>query len=203
MCGLFGYVGESYNPGLMIRAAREAGRRGPHAYGFAYEGEVVRGLGSLSDKPEVVLQTTGNWLIGNARMATFGGFEKPADNQPLVSGSTILAHNGNVYDHQKVMAAYRYEPQSAIDSEALLAAVINDPRWREVLYHAADFAPQAALLRHQGAFYFVSLGHPLYVLNDDSGHYLCSRSFDDRCQLLATGIWEYRFALAQSSHYDK
>lgn len=188
MCGLFGFTGEQLDIALLQRAAGEAGRRGPHAYGFASEAGIVRALGCMSDNLRALSQCRGTWVVGSARLATFGGYRKTEDNQPLVTEGAVLSHNGNVYEYRRILAELNYIPATEMDSEALLAAIVQRQDWPALLEDLGKKTPQAALVYRDGSYYTARYGHPLYALPVGAGTYYGSRPFDERCRLVPEGV---------------
>lgn len=187
MCGLFGFVGEELDTNVVQQIAQEAGRRGPHAYGFAWEEGVIRDVGCMSDHLDRLSAIDGGWFIGHARLATYGTYLIPEYNQPLIAEKTVVAHNGNIYDYQNIIEELEWTPKTQIDTEAILAMLLRYRDWPYILGRQADRSPQAALIRHKDSMYTVRYGHPLYALEIGQGTYFCSRPFDARCTMVATG----------------
>lgn len=144
MCGLFGFVGAADpNPEDVLAVMREAGRRGPHAYGYAWidaaadtaqTGMPLNGAEAASRGPHVVtargsitqhLSAVSGALrgkrlfIGQCRLVTSGPARDARNNQPLVAGSIALAHNGNVYNADAILETHGLRARTRNDSEAL------------------------------------------------------------------------------------
>lgn len=177
MCGLFGFVG---NPDMdIVRAiAGEAAKRGPHAWGFAFDCGTVNGMGCLLNHMRMLDCLEGaSWCIGNARMATFGASDE-RNNQPIRVGKVTVVHNGNIYAAGEIMHRFGHTPQTQSDTEALavvLDADLPDFGFFDIPYGGA---PQAALWKRKGepAVHAACMGHPLYYTLDLEGCvYLCSR----------------------------
>ena len=174
MCGLFGFVGRP-DMDVLRAIAVEAAARGPHAWGFAADLGVVKGLGSLRNNlHRLDGLASASWCIGNARMATFGAVDT-SDSQPITVRGVSVVHNGNIYAAPAIMQRLGYMPATGSDTEALAAALAKGWSFWDV---PTGGVAQAAIWKLAGdpCLYAVSAGHPLLRAEDAQGTvYLCSR----------------------------
>ena len=174
MCGLFGFVGRP-DMDVLRAIAVEAAARGPHAWGFAADLGVVKGLGSLRNNLQRLDGlASASWCMGNARMATFGALDT-ADSQPLTVRDVTVVHNGNIYAAPAIMQRLGHTPATGSDTEALAATLAKGLSFWDA---PTGGVAQAAIWKLGGdpCLYAVSAGHPLLCAQDERGTvYLCSR----------------------------
>lgn len=181
MCGIFGFIGPAPDKALIAELARKAGRRGPHACGWAVRTasglfEIERRAGSLASYAERI--PMGSAIIGHSRLATTGGgsYKNLDDAQPLtLPGAQPFAQYAFV--HNGVAGIECGEPlDTGNDSEALLrlalrsglAAAVGALPTRE---------PYAVIFAGTFGLHAARRGLPLYCRADKSGAYLCSVIF--------------------------
>lgn len=179
MCGIAGFVsfGKPPTDRMLSELVHQAGKRGPHAHGWAWLGHhgwgVIRREGPLQHPPVEMLPSS--VIIGHSRLATSGrmpGSVPPVDEaQPITSGDFLLAHNGTIPGSAE-----------AVDSWTLLQALVSRPDQPLAVIEAlAEGRPSAFVLGRwrTGRLTLVGAGHPLYIAERSEGVYFCSRSLSD------------------------
>jgi predicted glutamine amidotransferase len=178
MCGIFAWVGgPDLKPDgeLLQLAAAGAAARGPHSHGWVSTGQVPhRALGPM-DPAQVPADVSG-WILGHARLSTYGAVSDVAATHPIHLDGHYLVHNGNA-PH-----AYRRHPGLPSDSVAL--ATIYAEYRRQGLYptdalmltvaDADQVAWAVAVMDSSGVLVASSSGLPIHVLDTGSGTYLSS-----------------------------
>jgi predicted glutamine amidotransferase len=201
MCGIFGYHGPNGpDPTLFGSIALEAGRRGPHGFGWAarhpdlggsrLSGEHRPGTlsGHLADINRMVAGAS--TVLGHCRLATVGDWQDAGQLQPILSSGHAVAHNG-VIDNPDDL-----EPGAATDSIALARAYARLRYDAVSPYTALDKLMGTAqarswavvVLDSNGRLYAHRHYHPLWRLITGGGIYLSSRRFHPDCDLLPEDI---------------
>jgi len=117
--------------------------------------------------------------IGHARLATSGaGIE---DAQPLMIEDMVFAHNGTVYRHQEMAAAYGLQTTGGNDSEVLgrlfrLFGYDAEGALEEVRDHQGE-TPHAFIAAEGNRMWLGSFGQPLYIREECWARYACSWRF--------------------------
>jgi len=126
MCGIFGFAGDSHDKGVLRSIAEGAGRRGMDGYGIGWLDETDKLHACRSREPlrrslQVLDELdAARVALGHARLATVGGSEDLRNFHPFLAGqSTLLVHNGNLYNFRELKAAYGIDTQSDCDSEVM------------------------------------------------------------------------------------
>lgn len=193
MCGVFGAVGSSIDTKLLMSAAGEASKRGPHAFGFSWlsgnEIQTYKGTGPLSDSLDTLARTNGaRWIVGSSRMATFGSWRENKNNQPLTVPGVSIVHNGNVYNASEILFSLGWTPKTESDTEAILALAVSGTEIRQVWNR---IIPQVAsvivIAKYQNVSVFRHM-HPVFGLTVDKTSYFGSRPFHHECSMLNNGI---------------
>ena len=184
MCGMFGYSGDRPpDPALLHRIAGAAARRGPHSWGFAVvrHGSPARYVypsaypGTL---PAAALGHTA--IIGHFRLATTGDYHAITQAQPLADARHAIVHNGVIPHPETYAGVDRLETGS--DSEAVLVLLrqgytLTEIRDRLALVHPTIRQAMLALGR-DGTVQAATAGHPLWVLETETGRYYGSVPLD-------------------------
>lgn len=193
MCGLFAFIGETPDLELLRAIARLAGRRGPHACGWAQSADglnfrVARRAGSLSAVCHLIEASP--IVVGHSRLATTGGasYRDLRDAQPLtlpgaaddVAGP-VLVHNG------VALVDYDGPLDTGCDSEAILRLAARAGDLLSALATLPAAEPFAAILVGGGVLEAGRRGLPLFARQTAGGVYLCSVPFDGAA-LLGEGI---------------
>jgi len=177
MCGLFGFIGHSVDQALLEHLAVLAGRRGPHASGWAWwrhdKLEIRRQEGS-SERNAGKLPRDATVLIGHSRLCTSGAFDDLSSAQPILVEGLAFAHNG--------VARTRIPPpdcETTCDSEALARiAAAESGSLADKLSAAVDSldpeTPFAIVAASDEGIAAARRGLPLFVNETLGGAYLCS-----------------------------
>ncbi len=183
MCGLFGYVGPGDpDPAALHLVAELAARRGPHAWGIAWEDE--RGIG-FHKEPRSYSKRAVNLpgpavharrLIGHCRLSTSGPPTDNLNNQPMLTPGVAVVHNGNVYQHRAWASLYSVELATDCDSE-LLAHLLGRHGAAAAL-GVAGTTPYALMAIHAGRLLVARSAQPLFVWRRPEGLYLSSQPGD-------------------------
>lgn len=195
MCGLFAYTGktragaEDHHRNLVRDMMIEAGRRGPHAWGFTSIGEdglvryAVKNMGPLERVVPWVMShlNVDHTFMGHARLAT-GQQIREYDTQPLhtIDNRFAVAHNGTVRNPERFFEEYSYTPNTGNDSEALLCIIQHEGLRRGMARIQEEVRVgnmQIALIAYSADEGFAAFRsyHPLYIKPVEEGFYLCSR----------------------------
>lgn len=193
MCGLYGFLGEQADAGLLAELAHLADSRGGHAHGWATPDQHHKARGLL--RPDSPLPT--GTMIGHARLATSGSYSDLDCAGPLISGMWRVAHNGTV-PHFVQLAAERGWSPPKVDSAllpALLARMDSIDEITATIEEATRGVPLALLaLRSDGLLVAARRGHPLYTAECTEGHYFCSLPFEGAKLLPDQSVHVYRGA---------
>lgn len=183
MCGLFGFSG-AHKLSTLQTIAKLSSTRGTHAHGAQWATGRIVGAGRWDWALEQLEQVSGSWCVGAGRMATFGTWHDPANNQPITVGGVTLAHNGNLYAGEDWRRAHfpDYTPTTQTDTEwvALALSRGHDPA---TLPHG----PAVALVWHvdgEPGLHLWRTGHPLYTASIGACVYVSSRAWDSACVLV-------------------
>lgn len=173
MCGLAGFSprdGQSPTRSLVRLMVGEAARRGPHSWGIM-QAEESRLRATWGTGSPVLPPVTGAFVF-HARMATNGQWRDHADAQPVLTEdrSFALAHNG-------IIPGVTLAPDSLLLAQRIAEGATLREVMEEVREQWPDIRQAALLLRCDGSLEAVSVGHPLYVLDQPEGWYYCSRPF--------------------------
>jgi glutamine phosphoribosylpyrophosphate amidotransferase len=128
-----GWSAEHTTPTTVARRMfAELASGGPHAWGWMAkqgsnlsvqkrkgraDGDGARDRTRLAGRPE--------WIVGHTRYATHGSPQSHANNHPVRHHRLLGVHNGVLRNHEELLAEAggRYDPTSAVDTEAIFAAV--------------------------------------------------------------------------------
>jgi glucosamine 6-phosphate synthetase-like amidotransferase/phosphosugar isomerase protein len=128
MCGVFGFVSRDdgrMNLEVLARIAEVTGRRGPHAFGFAWidrrgRMKCYKQTGRITDHLGLLrMAADSRMLIGHCRFATQGDPADNINNHPHPADGGWIVHNGQIREYQRVMDCFDLNPVSACDSEVL------------------------------------------------------------------------------------
>lgn len=176
MCGLYGFLGDRADVGLLAELAHLADLRGGHAHGWATTTHDHKERGLF--RPDCPLPT--GTVIGHARLATSGAYDDLRCAQPLRAGSWSVAHNGTIPDVSAHVFRHRltYPPvDSALLPELFHRADTLDGVV-ECLEDLTGGLPLALLaLRRDGLLLAARRGHPLYAATLPEGTYFCTAPF--------------------------
>lgn len=211
ICGIFGFIGEQFEPSTLAEVAREAGKRGPHGFGFARlaeeEIEVVKHQTPLQESISLVVEKQTRLLIGNARLATFGSYENIHGYHPHSKGGFHIVHNGNVYKAPELIERYSLNLISDSDSEVIvhliaLAAGTLEERVNWALREIDCKTNMTLLAMNREGIVAYSQGHSLFTTTRSNAVYLCSRSVAHSEQLEqgATRLYALRPRGAHTNH---
>ena len=183
MCGLFGFSG-AVRLSVLQRLAALSSTRGTHAYGAQWATGRISGAGRWDDHLDQLQAVDGTWCVGVGRMATFGTWRNPANNQPLTVGNVTVVHNGNLYHTDAWLRANfpAYTPLTQTDTE-LVALALAHGYAPEALPHG----PAAALIWHvdgERGLHIWRTNHPLYTASIGECVCISSRAWDDACELV-------------------
>ena len=67
--------------------------------------------------------------------------------QPLINQGAVIAHNGIVREHRKIMQRLEYQPITDNDSEALLAIMMSSRDWQNEIEDISSAAPLAMIVK--------------------------------------------------------
>ena len=176
MCGLYGFLGDTADVGLLAELAHLADLRGGHAHGWATTTQEHKERGLF--RPDCPLPTSS--MIGHARLATSGAFDDLNCAQPIRAGAWTVAHNGtipNVGTHVFRRRLTFPPVDSALLPEFFTRTDTLDGVI-EALEELTAGLPLALLaLRRDGLLIAARRGHPLHVATFAEGTYFCSASF--------------------------
>ncbi len=210
MCGLFGMIATTTTlpQGEVTTLAREAGRRGPNAWGVSWvqpDGTLVRTTQSeaLKAHPERLFASVPRMcraFIGQTRLSTSGTYHEARNNPPFIVGiderQVAIAHNGNVYNAGELIERYGLIPQSECDSEVLglliaqgEGSLVERVQWALSLLDGRS--PYALLVLSQDELVTACGGHPLYRTEGPSWLSFCSRPLGDSSAQLPGGVWSW------------
>jgi asparagine synthetase B (glutamine-hydrolysing) len=191
MCGLIGFVG---NPDMdLVRALiLKARRRGPDSFGIAWM--TSKGDQGIERRPTpswpapfwIALPRNLAWGVGHARLTTSG---RGIDNaQPLRIGDMVFAHNGTVYRHEELAAAYSLPLETGNDSEVVGRLFIHlDYDAAATMDCLAAFQkkliPHSFIAALPSRMWVVAWGQPLHVLELAGVRYVSSWPFPASHQL--------------------
>jgi hypothetical protein len=184
MCGVFGFCGPEPDRQLIRDLAALAGRRGPHACGWAFLDthsgtiKVERRLGSLADHAEHIPASP--IVIGHSRLATTGNlsYRNLRDAQPLTLPGAATETRGKVLVHNGVARVNVDGPlDTGCDSEKLLR-LTTGATLAFALGMLPESEPFAVLLASPGGIHAARRLLPLQVRHTKAGTYLCSVPFD-------------------------
>lgn len=183
MCGLFGFSG-AHSVSTLATLAKLSSTRGTHAYGVRWDTGRIVGAGRWDGNLERLDQVSGSWCVGAGRMATFGSWHNPANNQPITVGAVTVVHNGNVYGAEEWRRAHfpDYTPATQTDTEIVALALAHG-------YHPASLphGPAAALVWHvdgEPGLHLWRTAHPLYTASMGDCVYVSSRAWHPACELV-------------------
>lgn len=174
MCGLVALAGE-VPPEVRATAIIGAAARGPHSHGWATYGHGGWSISRYTGRLTSAALPGDPIAIGHSRLATStrrpGDAPDPDEGQPLVSGGTVLAHNGTLT--AECIADLGQDPAKVtIDSEAILGVLARQDRLagaRFDLLRLACRAPQAFIWADADGLYAGRVtgvrvaAHPLYA----------------------------------------
>lgn len=187
MCGMFGYAGSRPNMARVREIATLAGRRGPHACGWATAAgavmRVTRDHGSLAD--HVARIPVARVIVGHSRLSTSGGlsYRDLRDAQPLTLPGGINEAAGRVMAHNGVAKVNFAGPlDTNCDSEKLLRLAANSSL-AFALAQLPDGEPYAVIMGGIAGLIVARRGLPLFAKHTVEGVYLCSVPFDDATPL--------------------
>jgi glutamine phosphoribosylpyrophosphate amidotransferase len=195
MCGRIGFMGY---PDLQLLDALilKARRRGPDSFGIAWmtssgdRGIERRPTPSWPAPFRVQLPRNLVWGVGHARLTTSG--RAINDAQPLRIGDMVFAHNGTVYDHADLAAAYSLPLETGNDSEALarLFARFNHDAaetMARLAVHQKN-TPHSFIAALPTQMWVVAWGQPLHVLETARARYVSSWPLPGSHQLSAGNV---------------
>ena len=187
MCGMFGYAGSRPNMARVREIATLAGRRGPHACGWATAAGTVirvnRDHGSLADHVDRV--PSARMIVGHSRLSTSGGlsYRDLRDAQPLTLPGGVTEATGYVMAHNGVAKVNFAGPlDTNCDSEKLLRLTASG-NLAFALAQLPDDEPYAVIVGAITGLIVARRGLPLFVKHAVEGVYLCSVPFDDATPL--------------------
>jgi hypothetical protein len=189
MCGLFAFIGATPDEQLLQEVARLAGRRGPHACGWAQsdDGErfaITRREGSLSAACRDVQPS--RIVVGHSRLSTMGGtsYRDLRDAQPLTLPGAVAETSGPILVHNGVASVQYAGPlDTGCDSEAILRLAARAGNLFSALACLPADEPFAAIYVSGGVLEAGRRGLPLFARQTLGGVYLCSVPFDGAAQL--------------------
>ncbi len=89
-------------------------------------------------------------------------------------GKHAVAHNGNIYNYKVLYERFCYQPKTGNDSEALIALRRAMPLERALKQISG--VPYAVIYAQaNGRVELARKYHPLYLFEDRTGVYFCSR----------------------------
>lgn len=199
MCGVFAFAGDVHaDDEILSQAARAAFFRGPHGHGWASDSGVHRTLGVPGT---MGLPSTPRWIVGHARLATFGMPRDESGLQPVTVDGHTLAHNGNVYNWRDLVDQFELD-DPATDSWALGGVYAH--------HRALGMNPGAALSRTlrlcqmkagaivirdaSGALVAWRRRLPIHIFSCAAGTYLSSGRFHGARPLPEDGPWVVHLA---------
>jgi predicted glutamine amidotransferase len=200
MCGLFGFVAKRDAQAACSQECLRtifalANERGPDGWGLVHTRDdrvAVALVGTSAQSAHEALDSIGRCevVVGHCRLATTGDL---GVRQPLKCGSGFISHNGNVQAVEDLATSYSLEPETTCDSEVLgmlidLARGPLEQRASAALETiGVDKQHPSAMIGLFGTELVVAAaGHPLYVREDDSGYYFCSKTFDGAKRITKT-----------------
>jgi asparagine synthetase B (glutamine-hydrolysing) len=181
MCGMFGYIGPGPDRGTIAELAKLAGRRGPHACGWAALHGSTLGIrkqpGSLSQAASTV--PAARIVLGHSRLATtaFGEHGNLRDAQPVTIPPGAMETSGPVLVHNGVADIPGVPLEGGCDSEALLRLYIEAGSLHAALDRLPEREPYAVILAESSRVIYARRGLPLFAATRPDGLYLCSVPF--------------------------
>lgn len=183
MCGLFGFSG-AHSLSSLQTIARQASQRGTHAHGAQWATGRIAGAGRWDGALDQLEQVSGAWCVGAGRMATFGTWRDPVNNQPLTVGNVTLVHNGNLYGAEEWRRAHApdYTPLTQTDTELIALALSRGMACDDLPHGVA-----VALIWHvhdEPGLHVYRTAHPLYIATVDGCTYASSKAWHRACELV-------------------
>jgi asparagine synthetase B (glutamine-hydrolysing) len=196
MCGLMGFVGNP-DDDLVRALILKARRRGPDSFGIAWM--TTKGDRGIERRPtpswpapfRVELPKNLAWGVGHARLTTSG---RGIDNaQPLRVGDMVFAHNGTVYEHEELAAAYHLPLETGNDSETLARLFASfDHDAAQTMACLETFqgkrTPHSFIAAIPTRIWVVAFGQPLHVLEIGEVRYASSWPFPGSHQLTTGNV---------------
>lgn len=174
MCGIWGFEGRPARNTLKSIISK-ADERGGHSFGFfgiTPKNEQVylkmNGRADIELLAELALKCEIG--IGHSRLATSGDLQL-INSQPLLYFNVAIVHNGNIDEHEEIMARHNYSPRTKVDSEAIIPMLIND----NVQVDGAFLAIKYDEYSHTLISYNQLL--PLIKSNEGGTNYYCSKEW--------------------------
>jgi len=175
MCGLFGAVGKSINPGTIRALALINRERGTDSLGFFdNSGKLVKSgkdpMDALNNRGiSKFIDHTGRWfLAGHTRYATRGRVCK-RNAHPFHYGNIVGSHNGHVTAPKgyQVDSEYLFDQLDLADGDYQRAFADVQGYWALTWFDGDAFYAQA----HKNSLWFGLVGDTLYY-SSDRGHLL-------------------------------
>ena len=141
MCGIAGYycfgnLRPSYNEITQLFTALEDRGRDASGYAFINEGKlevykkpVPSSRLVRSKRYKKFAQQLPKCLLLHCRQATQGSVYKNVNNHPIFSKGVAVVHNGIINNYEDVYRKYSYQPDGEVDSEAIIACLLQAPLW--------------------------------------------------------------------------
>lgn len=185
MCGLFGYIGSKFNPGMLQKIAEHTeSRRGGHAWGIVWQ--TKSGITRTHKRPGFIpskafaVASDAAIVIGHTRYATYGSPQDNINNHPHPSDGGWIMHNGTIRDVRYIMNEFpEIVTSSDCDSEvfAQLIEVMEGTSRRQRIQRAirmVEGSPFAFLGLWGSTVFAASCGNPLHIWVDQHGMYIAS-----------------------------
>lgn len=175
MCGIWAFEGKP-NIREVATIIERADERGGHGYGI---------FGIRPDNMHIYLVAHGrpdpqelarlvsdcSLCIGHSRLIT-GGDYQIANSQPVLGDGIAIVHNGNIENHQAIMAELGYTPRTSLDSEALIPLIEHFRANITGAWIAIRYTKYSARLMAYND------GLPLYTKRKNNTIYYCSKQWE-------------------------
>lgn len=185
MCGIFAFHGRTPDPDLLAACINGASRRGPHGHGWAVldtsRSYMQRQLGTLADNTSRIVDACldlDGTVLGHARMATSGSWNREENLQPFLVNETAIAHNGVIYNPDDLSVNAPTDTVAFTRAfHELRATGLTKPQTVEKLLATAQQTAWAIAVADRDSILVHRHYHPLYVLQAANGVYLSSHRF--------------------------